>query len=703
MRILRRDVDDRLPAARQRDRARRSATAHAARWATAARPLHQIGRAAPQASRGRRTPPARLACTRRRPPRSCPGSRDRRARRPGSMRRSHAPPANRVPASASLHRGLVDVLPESVACTAGTRRRPRCENGAAATVDSKFSSWPSAANRRLRCADSRSAFWREVARRRPCSARRCGPWSARRRGRAEAVQARVADVAPDRRAARRCRSPARSPWRASLAERSSTPCCDTIAAWAARSAASIAGPVHSGASWNDDRIMRTASFDAMSPPPWPPAPSLTTQKQPPPPVQKPQASSLRSRPPGFDRTEISSCIARPRAGQDAPCGFAARRLRARLRLVGPQELLAEQEVEIGLGLARDLAVELARRGSTASPCGSSAAGSRPSSRSVSRCSSFAGSKRPSTAVSAARMPATKPFLVRAQALARVGRLRSGDMKPRPRGTSRWVIAASRPGANLSGLLSLAITIVASARTSRFACARAASRSSRPCIVSRMHRAHVVHELRRQAAGDLDVAHAGARAAARAAVRRCPGRRGRRRRVRVDGGRRGRGRGGRRRRGGGAHGAARRRPALLRRRHDDGGDAVLRDGLAVLRPRQQRSFAQDRRRVVLGRRRATAARGASHAQHVAGDAQFVAGRQRMIASLADRPAVDDDGHRAALVAQRRTARPCARSTACVREMMRSGSGSSSVLSGERPIVPPASPNSALTGASSGTSL
>ena len=60
-----------------------------------------------------------------------------------------------------------------------------------------------------------------------------------------------------------------------------------------------------------------------------------------------------------------------------------------------------------------------RTGSTASPCGSSAAASRSTRVSVSRSSSFAGSKRASTAASAARMPGHEPFLVRAQALARV--------------------------------------------------------------------------------------------------------------------------------------------------------------------------------------------------------------------------------------------------------------------------------------------
>jgi hypothetical protein len=42
-------------------------------------------------------------------------------------------------------------------------------------------------------------------------------------------------------------------------------------------------------------------------------------------------------------------------------------------------------------------------------------------------------------------------------------------------------------------------------------------------------------------------------------------------------------------------------------------------------------------------------------------------------------------------------------ACVREMIRSGSGNSSVDSGERPIVPPASSNCAMIACSTGASL
>ena len=57
------------------------------------------------------------------------------------------------------------------------------------------------------------------------------------------------------------------------------------------------------------------------------------------------------------------------------------------------------------------------------------------------------------------------------------------MKPRPRGTSRCVSAASMFGANLSGLLSLATITVMSARTSRLVDARAASRSSSPRVAS----------------------------------------------------------------------------------------------------------------------------------------------------------------------------------------------------------------------------
>src|SRR5258707_11920101 len=107
---------------------------------------------------------------------------------------------------------------------------------------------------------------------------------------------------------------------------------------------------HSGLAWNHASVVLTASLEATSPPPCPPAPSQTTQKHTPQFAQKPNASSLVARPPGFDSTEISRRIAvrgvsagtvalLVPSGPVVPLG----RLDS-VRLVGLQEFLAEQRL-----------------------------------------------------------------------------------------------------------------------------------------------------------------------------------------------------------------------------------------------------------------------------------------------------------------------------------------------------------------------
>ena len=182
-------------------------------------------------------------------------------------------------------------------------------------------------------------------------------------------------------------------------------------------------------------------------------------------------------------------------------------------------------------------------------------------------------------------------------------------------------------------------IVASARTSRLAFARAASRSSRPRIVSRMTapnssmncgvRPPGIARSRTPAPRSNAASSASGTGAGRrhcGAPARPPARCGRRGRA---AGSRGRAAG-----GAGAPPAPASSPATARSPSRCGSAG---NGRAVLRPRKQRAFAQDRRRVVgrdvRGRR---AASGGLDAQRVAGDAQLVAGGQRMVAA-ACRPA------------------------------------------------------------------
>ena len=88
----------------------------------------------------------------------------------------------------------------------------------------------------------------------------------------------------------------------------------------------------------------TASCEAMSPPPWPPAPSASTQHSWSSECQWPQASSLYLRPPLSDSSATSSA--------SMPChlgaGFIVQAVQ--LGLVGVQEGLAEEFVEVVLRL-----------------------------------------------------------------------------------------------------------------------------------------------------------------------------------------------------------------------------------------------------------------------------------------------------------------------------------------------------------------
>jgi hypothetical protein len=79
------------------------------------------------------------------------------------------------------------------------------------------------------------------------------------------------------------------------------------------------------------------------------------------------------------------------------------------------------------------------------------------------------------------------------------------MKPLPLGTSNCAIAVSTFGENLSGLLSCVTITVMSARTWRFALARAASRSIEAVRCFAHQLAQLAHQLGRQAAANLDVA------------------------------------------------------------------------------------------------------------------------------------------------------------------------------------------------------
>src|SRR5688572_89815 len=85
-------------------------------------------------------------------------------------------------------------------------------------------------------------------------------------------------------------------------------CFRTTASLAYFSAALIASALHSVFSRNQSRVSCTTSFEATSPPPWPPAPSARTQT----PIlgldQKSQESSFTLRLPVFDSTAISSFI-----------------------------------------------------------------------------------------------------------------------------------------------------------------------------------------------------------------------------------------------------------------------------------------------------------------------------------------------------------------------------------------------------------
>jgi hypothetical protein len=188
------------------------------------------------------------------------------------------------------------------------------------------------------------------------------------------------------------------------------------------------------------------------------------------------------------------------------------------------------------------------------------------------------------------------------------------MNPCPRGISRCATAGVEVGENLSGLLSLATMTVASARTSRLACARAARRSSTPRIVSRMIAPTSRMSPGRESPGNREVRHAGAaqqRSEQRILRHGSSARGGRTRR-------------GRRRRG---RGRARmhRRLGAIRLGHDDRRDAILRDGPPSSVHDSIAPSAQDRRGVVgddVGAR-------CVHAHGVAGDAELVAGRERML--------------------------------------------------------------------------